>query len=183
LYWQPAAERIPNGVFAPAEAACEMEYVAKVFDFPVLWRVRPIIQSRLESIPESALVALNEPSQIRCARVSAIDKSHDPPLCTLTGRTTILLPRILANCITLGDEIVFPLPIGDAAGPEVLVAKSVSKIGHCLYLAPIGHVSQPKVDKRNQQFVSAEVLWRTRRQLGLSPLLGVARLLLSSAAR
>lgn len=134
------------------------EYFAKVFDLPVLWRVRPIIQSRLESIPESALVALNEPSQIRCARVTAIDKSHDPPLCTLTDRTTILLPRILANCITLGDEIVFPLPTGDAAGPEVLIAKSVSKIGQCLYLAPIGYVSQPKVDKHNQQFVSAEVL-------------------------
>jgi len=43
-------------------------------------------------------------------------------------------------------------------GPEILVTKNgVSGPSRYIYQAPIGYVSQPRLDKRNQGFVSAEV--------------------------
>ena len=43
-------------------------------------------------------------------------------------------------------------------GPEILVTKNAaSGPSRYIYQAPIGYVSQPKQDKRNQHFVSAEV--------------------------
>jgi hypothetical protein len=70
----------------------------------------------------------------------------------------VLLPLLLANYIASGDEIAFTVPAHDAVGPEVYVTKASSaKTSNCLYLVPIGRVSQPKLDKRDQSFVSAHV--------------------------
>src|SRR5208283_3135273 len=54
--------------------------------------------------------------------------------------------------------ITFPIPAPDAVGPEILVTKNAaSGPSRYIYQAPIGYVCQPKQDKRNQYFVSAEV--------------------------
>src|SRR5208282_3071817 len=46
----------------------------------------------------------------------------------------------------------------DAVGPEILVTKNATPgPGRHIYQAPIGYVSQPKQDKRDQHYVSAEV--------------------------
>jgi len=43
-------------------------------------------------------------------------------------------------------------------GTEILITNNAaSGPNHCLYRVPIGYVSQPKQDKRNQHFVSAKV--------------------------
>ena len=65
----------------------------------------------------------------------------------------------LSAHIEIGDEIAFPIPLGDEIGGEVFITKEAVSSGHShdLYQAPIGYVSHPKLDKRNQHFVSADV--------------------------
>jgi len=88
----------------------------------------------------------------------SISRQHEPPACVLANRTKILLPRLLARHIDVGDEIALPIPNDDAVGTEICITKtSFSGIERFLYQAPIGYVTQPKADKRNQLFVSAEV--------------------------
>jgi hypothetical protein len=79
-------------------------------------------------------------------------------VCVFPNQTKLLLPRILASYVAIGDEIRFPIPAADAVGPEVLVTRNAaSGSSRYIYQAPIGYVSHPKQDKRNQHFVSAEV--------------------------
>ena len=90
--------------------------------------------------------------------VVSIQRGSDPAACMFPNQTKLLLPRFLAANVAFGDEIMFPIPAPDAAGPEILVTKNTaSGQSRYLYQAPIGYVSQPKQDKRNQHFVSAEV--------------------------
>jgi len=70
----------------------------------------------------------------------------------------VLVPLLLANHIATGDEIAFPVPADDALGPEIYVTKaSFTRTRTCLYLAPVGYASKPKLDKREQGFVSAQI--------------------------
>src|SRR5208337_765459 len=65
---------------------------------------------------------------------------------------------LLAKSVAVGDEITFPIPAPYAVGSEILVTKNaVSLPSRYIYQAPIGYVCQPKQDKRDQYFVSAEV--------------------------
>src|SRR6266446_1790089 len=60
--------------------------------------------------------------------------------------------------VATGDEIAFPVPADDALGPEIYVTKASStRTRTCLYLAPVGYASKPKLDKREQGFVSAQI--------------------------
>ena len=60
--------------------------------------------------------------------------------------------------VAIGDEITFPIPAPEAVGPEILVTKNATAgPNRYIYQVPIGYVSHPKQDKRNQSFVSAEV--------------------------
>jgi curved DNA-binding protein CbpA len=78
----------------------------------------------------------------------------------------LVLSHFLATCVSIGDEITFPLPTAQAIGAEILIAKQTSSgTMPSLYQAQIGYVTQPKLDKRNQLFVSAEVRQGT---LGIS---------------
>ena len=53
---------------------------------------------------------------------------------------------------------MFPISAPGAAGPEILVTKSAADgPNRYIYQVPIGYVSQPKQDKRNQHYVLAEV--------------------------
>ncbi|HKN24841.1 MAG TPA: hypothetical protein VJX72_08340 [Candidatus Acidoferrum sp.] len=91
-------------------------------------------------------------------RVVSIQRQSDPAACVFPNQTKLLLSRILAPYVAIGDEITFPIPAPDAAGPEILVTKNAAAgPNRYIYQAPIGYVSQPKQDKRNQHFVSAEV--------------------------
>jgi hypothetical protein len=91
-------------------------------------------------------------------RVVSVQRQEEPTACVFANQTKLLLPRFLAKSVTVGDEITFSIPAPDAVGPEILVTKNaVSEPNRYIYQAPIGYVSQPKQDKRNQHFVSAEV--------------------------
>ena len=92
-------------------------------------------------------------------RVASVNPQRNPPICVLANRTNIRVSGVLALHIAIGDEIAFPIPTGDEISGEVLITKDTlfPRHPHHLYQAPIGYVSQPKVDKRGQRFVAAEV--------------------------
>jgi hypothetical protein len=72
--------------------------------------------------------------------------------------TKLLVSRFIGSHVAIGDDIAFPVSTGDAAGTEILITKNGgSGPKRYLYHVPIGYVSQPKQDKRDQHFVSAEV--------------------------
>jgi len=74
------------------------------------------------------------------------------------NRTKLLVSCLLASHVAIGDDIAFPVSTGDAVRTEILITKNADAgPRRYLYHVPIRHVSQPKQDKRNQYFVSAEV--------------------------
>ena len=95
---------------------------------------------------------------ICCERVVSIQRLESPASCVLANQTKLQLSRFLAKFVAIGDEVTFPIPSRDTFGAEILITKkSTSAASRYLYQAPIGYVSQPKQDKRNQHFVSAGV--------------------------
>ena len=91
-------------------------------------------------------------------RVTKVELREDGVVCVFANQTRLLLSRFLGSRVAVGDEIAFPVPEGDAVGTEILITRNAaSRPNRYLYHVPIGYVSQPKLDKRNQHFVSAEV--------------------------
>jgi hypothetical protein len=105
-----------------------------------------------------APASFSKPAMTCCERVASVERRYNPAFCVLVNRSKILLSRLLASQITVGDDIAFPVPTGDTAGPEIYITKACSSgTNRCLYQAPVGCVTQPKLDKRQQHFVSAQV--------------------------
>ena len=105
-----------------------------------------------------AFASSNSSASVCQERVVRVEPRQDLAICVLANQSKLLVPRLLAQYVAIGDEITFPIPAPDAVGPEILVTKSaVSETSSRVYQAPIGYVSRPKQDKRNQSFVSAEV--------------------------
>ena len=92
-------------------------------------------------------------------RVTDIQPQDGLAVCIGANGSKLLLSRSLAKHVAIGDEITFNIPlVNEDAHTEILVTKK-RRCGtcDCLYQAAIRQVSQPKQDKRNQHFVSAEV--------------------------
>ncbi|MGO9517794.1 MAG: hypothetical protein ACLPND_12175 [Candidatus Korobacteraceae bacterium] len=91
-------------------------------------------------------------------RVVSIQRQSETAACLFPNQTKLLLSRSLVPYVAISDEITFPIPAPEAAGLEILVTKkAASGSNRYIYQVPIGYGSQPKQDKRNQSFVSAEV--------------------------
>ena len=118
-------------------------------------RVRPLAETRLHCLPS---MAATSPILICRERVVSIQPQENHAGFVLANQAKILLRPFLAGYIGIGDEIAFPVPTGDTIRAEMLITKnSGSGPNRYLYHVPIGYVSHPKQDKRNQHFVSAEV--------------------------
>jgi len=103
-------------------------------------------------------MAATPPIPICRERVVSINPQDDPAGFVLANQAKILLRPFLTSYIGIGDEIAFPVPAKDTIRAEILITKnSGSGPNRYLYHAPVGYVSQPKRDKRNQHYVSAEV--------------------------
>ena len=100
----------------------------------------------------------------------SVHRQEDHATCVLGNRTNLLVSRFLAGYVAVGDEITFPIFSDDKSSLEIYITKSSvsSGLNRCLYQAPIGYVTQPKLDKRDQHFVSAEL---QQRALGISTIL------------
>ena len=91
-------------------------------------------------------------------RVVSVQLREELASCVFANQTKLLLSRFLAKSVAVDDEITFPIPAPDAVGPEILITKNAaSGPSRYIYQVPIGYVSRPKQDKRNQYFVSAEI--------------------------
>src|SRR5271166_4841628 len=103
-------------------------------------------------------MAATSPIPICRERVVSIQHQEGPAGFVLANQAKILLRPFLAGYIGIGDEIAFPVPTTDRIRAEILITKnSGSGPNRYLYHAPIGYVSQPRQDKRNQYYVLAEV--------------------------
>ena len=110
-----------------------------------------------ESMPSTSSISSSS-TPICCERVVSVQRQEKPAICVFANRTKLLVSRFLASYVAIGDDIAFPVSTGDAVRTEILITKNAgSGPKRYLYHVPIGYVSQPKQDKRNQHFVSAEV--------------------------
>jgi len=83
---------------------------------------------------------------------------QETAVCQFGNQTKLFLSRFLGSRVAVGDEVAFPVPTGNGRGTEILITNNAaSGPNRYLYHVPIGYVTQPKHDKRNQHFVSAEV--------------------------
>src|SRR5215831_10642833 len=118
------------------------------------------------------MVLASSPPSIPVCRecVVSVHRQEADATCVLANGTNVLVSPLLARYLSVGDEITFPIPLGDKTGVEIYITKGSvsSRLKRCLYQAPIGYVTQPKLDKRNQHFVSGEV---QQNSLGLSAIL------------
>jgi hypothetical protein len=92
-------------------------------------------------------------------RVMSVHRQGADATCVLVNGANVRVSPLLARYLGIGDEITFPISPRDKTGIEIYITKSSvsSSPRRCLYQARIGYVPQPKLDKRNQHFVSAEV--------------------------
>ena len=103
-------------------------------------------------------MAATSPITIFRERVVSIQPQENHAAFVLANQAKILLRPFLGGYIEIGDEIAFPAPTEDTIRAEILITKNSNSCpNRYLYHVPIGYVSQPKQDKRNQHFVSAEV--------------------------
>ena|SRR5215472_4751478 len=104
------------------------------------------------------LQVCSPPVTICRQRVAHFNRLSDPPECLLTNGSKVTLAPLIAAHVVPGDDVSFPLPNSSTATAEILVTKnSVASSGRHVYQAPIGYVTQPKKDKRDEFFVAAEV--------------------------
>jgi hypothetical protein len=102
-----------------------------------------------------------EPQRHLCRRlVQGTRPKGDKTECVFVDGTSILLSKFLASFIDAGDELRFPLEVEMAtAGTELHVSKRKQKTSReDILQAQIAYVTQPRKGKRNDLFVSAEVL-------------------------
>jgi hypothetical protein len=74
-------------------------------------------------------------------RAIGVDRQSNPRICVLANRTRMRVSNALSAHIEIGDEIAFPIPLGDEIGGEVYITKEALSSGHShdLYQAPIGN--------------------------------------------
>jgi hypothetical protein len=105
-----------------------------------------------------ASIPIHSGGRVFSGRIDTIARQPKAISCALANRSRVLLPLLLANHIAVGDEITYPIPAEDGVGTEVFVKKvSSAAAGSCIYLVSIEHATQPKLDKRDQSYVSAQV--------------------------
>ncbi len=110
-----------------------------------------------ECMPSPSSISSSS-TPVCCERVVSVQRQEKPAICVFVNRTKLLVSRFLASHVAIGDDIAFPVSTGDAVRTEILITKNAGAgPRRYLYHVPIGHVSQPKQDNRNQHFVSAEV--------------------------
>ena len=108
--------------------------------------------------------ALSDVCQRRVARTNPKGATTE---CLLADGTSILVSNFLASFISAGDELLFPLEHeGADAGTQIYIRKTnPDERRWDVFQAEIGYATQPRKDKRNNLFVSAQV---PDSQLGIS---------------
>jgi hypothetical protein len=79
--------------------------------------------------------------------------------CLFADGTSILVSNFFASFVCVGDELLFPLkPEATDAGTQIYIRKTHPEERRWdVFQAEIGYATQPRKDRRNNLFVSAEV--------------------------
>jgi hypothetical protein len=78
--------------------------------------------------------------------------------CLFADGTSILISNFLASFIRAGDELLFSLhPEVAGANTEIYIRHNPEQRRQDVFQGQIGYVSQPRKDRRQNLFVSAEV--------------------------
>jgi len=91
-----------------------------------------------------------------CQRVIRLQPDGSAIRCLLSNDYSLTLPRFLAGFIGPADQIEFDPTAADPAR-ELRMLHGRGRWPRDLYLAPIGYVTRPKADKRNDHFLRAEI--------------------------
>ena len=91
-----------------------------------------------------------------CRRVARLERQGSAINCLFTDGDPLTLPHCLAGLILPSDELEFDV---NATAPvrELLATRTNGRHPKQVYFAPIGYVTQPKTDKRDEYFLLAEV--------------------------
>jgi hypothetical protein len=116
---------------------------------------------------DAVLVKPDALSNVCQRRVAKTNPKGTKTECLLADGTSILVSNFLASFISAGNELLFPLGHeAAAAGTQIYIRKTHPEEGRWdVFQAEIGYATQPRKDKRNNLFVSAEV---PDSQLGIS---------------
>src|SRR5688500_9145172 len=77
--------------------------------------------------------------------------------CVLSDERSLTLSRFLASFICPSDQLEFDPTAADPMR-ELRVVQNTPRRPRELYFVPIGYVTQPKPDKRDEYFVRGEVI-------------------------
>src|SRR5258708_36518193 len=103
------------------------------------------------------------PAPLACQRVTKLQPDGSGIKCLLSDGATLTISRFLAGFVHISDQIEFD-PTAVDPNRELRVVQNTSRRPRELYFAPIGYVTQPKPDRRDEYFVRAAV---TGSQLGV----------------
>jgi hypothetical protein len=109
---------------------------------------------------------------LACQRITKLQPDGSGIKCLLSDGATLTISRFLAGFVHLSDEIEFD-PTAADPNRELRIVQNTSRRPRELFCAPIGYVTQPRPDKRDEYFLRAAVSGSR---------LGVRHVHLSSAA-
>src|ERR1700682_2939034 len=107
-------------------------------------------------LPNVATAEASKPAPFVCQRISKLQPDGSAIKCLFSDEPSLALSRFLASFIRPSDQIEFN-PTAADPDRELRVVQNTSRRPKELYFAPIGYVTQPKPDKRNEYFVRAAV--------------------------
>src|SRR5438874_13022611 len=96
------------------------------------------------------------PAPCVCQRVAKLQPSGSAIECHFPDGSSLALSRFLGSFIRSSDQIEFDATAIDPVR-ELRVIQNTSSRPRELYFAPIGYVTQPKPDQRNEYFVRAAI--------------------------
>ncbi len=91
-----------------------------------------------------------------CQPVAKLQPNGSAIKCLLSDGSSLALSRFLGSFVRSSDQIEFDPTAVDPVR-ELRVVQNTSRRPRELYCAPIGYVTQPRPDKRNEYFVRAAV--------------------------
>jgi hypothetical protein len=95
---------------------------------------------------------------LRCERITAVRQEAEATACLLADGGTVLVSHYVGGFLAPGDEVEFSPSVGPSTMTELRIFRPNRSRPKHLYLAPIGYVTQPKHDKRQECFLRAEVV-------------------------
>ncbi|MCX6636447.1 MAG: hypothetical protein NT090_15415 [Acidobacteria bacterium] len=106
--------------------------------------------------PTVATSQASAPAPHVSQRVFKLQTDGSAIKCLFSDESSLTLSRFLAGFIRPSDQLEFDCTAADPAR-ELRVVQNTSRRPRELYFAPIGYVTQPKPDKRDEYFVRAAV--------------------------